>query len=517
MIPFRPRFSCAIALSAALVVLAGCANSLTTRVHVYNPVQRHDELKELVEKRKATTEEANLYRQLDKLLSKPVAEAYGPAWHDRIAALIGAHQTIAGQLSASARRIVDQRIIEPARENAQKRYAAAESEFKALEAREAELVASLTRDIEKARNEQKAMRRPGAPEAVDVAREAALVEKVSAFERDLAAAAKCVADAKAALDGIFTRFQNTERVVNQSLATYALGLDRLVAQARTDLDRNYTVFLASGSPSRGDALAFATRQFFSGFLRDFWQASNHRGGPVSSSDSGAVVSAFDFGNQKETITIPEALAGFYGPTPALAETLAAKVAGAATAMAETAVRVATGRDSIVRNDTFEESSTNPLVTLAQRDTAGWTLDVATASMSSSVKSTVVVVRDTPSSYSIVSYDGDAGSTVSEGLRATANTALIALEAARLVSGVPVPSLSKPSAAGAPAGTATTTASTAAAPLPSEVYRAIARDRLEQTAGLLKEIPSDDTKRADWAKRVRALINSTPLLPPPPST
>lgn len=494
---------------ALLGGLAGCANQLKTRIHVYNPVARHDELKQIVATGKETPEQKRLFEQLGKLLPKPTAETYNRAWHERIATVIESHRTVADDLAATARRIVERQIlagprtaaearlktVEPALETAKGKMEAAEAELKTAE-REAQVSTNTTGPTPESRM---------TPEAARAAR-----EKIAAKDAVLREAKKAHAELVVRKNEIETNQRNLETRMAQTLDRYAAALAGVVAEAGRKFDDAYAASLADPSPQRGDVLAFNTRQLLENFLKKFWAASNY---PLDASGSPATgagrISAFDFAPEGWSLELPAGLRNFYDRDRGTQASLARLVASASRDLADKATPPATGRDGIVRNEVFEESVTHPLVILARRDPEGWNRDVATATMESNVKSAVVVVRDTPSSYAIISYDGDAGTTVSEGLRATTNTALIALEAARMITGAPVPLPAPKADPNDP--TAKPTAPPPA--IPTETFRAVARDRLKQVDALLNEPPAaSDTAREHWGKKVRELISSTPFLP-----
>jgi hypothetical protein len=483
---------------------SGCANRLEMQVHVYNPVARHEELRQLVEKKRATLEQQRLCEELGRILAQPVAETYNLAWHGRIAAIIDAHQTVATQLSEAAREIVDRMFLNPDRS----RQAAAEKELKeALEG-----CARAEADMERANKEIAALeaRRGAGPETrTNTDSLASARADLTAKETAAQKTREVVEQRRREKDEIEAKLQESKATLGASLTTYANAVSSPVKESRRSFDQIYATFLRDQSPQRGDVLAFHTGQLLEDFIVKFWSASDFPmilQGPNDPPDR--PVSAFDFAPPGWALDLPDVLKSLYGDrdrgSPAK---FAARAVAASRALADNVTRAASGRDGIVRNEVFEESVTHPLVTFAQRDPDGWHRKVASASMESNVKSSVVVVRDTPSSYSIVSYDGEAGATVSEGLRATTNTALIALEAARMMSGAPVPVPQGKS--DGPAALETTPVAPA---IPTETFRAIARDRAKQADLLLKETPSTQAAREEWGKKVRALIFYTPFLP-----
>lgn len=158
---------------------------------------------------------------------------------------------------------------------------------------------------------------------------------------------------------------------------------------------------------------------------------------------------------------------------------------------------------IERRNTFEETVTDPLLTVALNDVEGWKAVPMAAQASTEGKSEVALVRETPDSFSVFALSNDPSGLFRQRLRIASSTVNLLSKLASSYFGLPA----NPDAAKAPSVKTTETEGDGAATIPASARIRIAERRLVEVEDLLRQTPTTPAEVRHWVTRANALLES----------
>lgn len=154
---------------------------------------------------------------------------------------------------------------------------------------------------------------------------------------------------------------------------------------------------------------------------------------------------------------------------------------------------------IERRNTFEETVTDPLLTVALNDVEGWKAVPMTAHASTEGKSEVALVRETPDSFSVFALTNDPSGLFRQRLRIASSTVNLLSKLASSYFGLPANPVA-PTPPGAPVGESAPT-------VPASARIRIAERRLVEVEDLLRQPPTGAAEVRQWVTRANALLES----------
>lgn len=171
---------------------------------------------------------------------------------------------------------------------------------------------------------------------------------------------------------------------------------------------------------------------------------------------------------------------------------------------ERLLRIPRDLAGIERRNTFEETVTDPLLTLALNDSEGWKAVPMLVHASTEGKSEVALVRETPDSFSVFALSNDPSGLFRQRLRIASSTVNLLSKLATSYFGLP---------AGPEAATGSSTKTQAepetemAGTVPASARIRIAERRLVEVEDLLRQTPTGPAEVRSWVTRANALLES----------
>ena len=171
---------------------------------------------------------------------------------------------------------------------------------------------------------------------------------------------------------------------------------------------------------------------------------------------------------------------------------------------ERLLRIPRDLAGIERRNTFEETVTDPLLTLALNDKDGWKAVPMEAHASTEGKSEVALVRETPDSFSVFALSNDPSGLFRQRLRIASSTVNLLSKLATSYFGLPAnPAGQKPQGKDLPNAPAGKDAVTT----PAAARIRIAERRLVEVEDLLRQTPTIPAEVRNWVTKANALLES----------